>query len=196
MSRKITENFSFWEFAPNSVKDKKSWMPDSEYQNEMVCTLARNLQIIRSLLPPKCQMSIISGMRHPDDFIRLKKQGYNPSETSDHNFGYSVGLTKGGDKFKRFGPTYNFSVGAADVSPKGISAWDLFKLSIDAVNGKKCTFGQVIYEKNPKSGSEWVHYGNDPAAFFSPWVVILMRRNRFMTSTDNGKTYNIIQPLR
>jgi hypothetical protein len=52
--------------------------------------------------------------------------------------------------------------------------------------------GQVIWEKNPKTGSEWIHIGNDWTYIFgAPEVVegINKTRKKYLMSLDNGVTY-------
>ena len=112
MSQKITKNFSFYEFRPKGRP--KSWMPTSEFQKRLIVNLAKNLQTVRTALPNGSWIQITSGVRSASDYTRLIKAGYRPSKTSDHNFGNAVQLNTNTAKYKKFGPTYNFSVGAAD----------------------------------------------------------------------------------
>lgn len=188
--QKITENFSFWEFKPKNAR--KTWMPSSEYQKDMIRNLAESLQIVRSSMPRDAWMQITSGVRSADDFERLKKAGYHPSETSDHNFGYAVPLSKGTAKYKKYGPTYNFAIGAADVVPKGIKVTELFSIAMSRTKAGLCHFGQVIYEKNPSTGAEWVHFGADPRPFFSPHIIRFLNRVQFMQSLNGGKSYEVV----
>ena len=167
-----------------------SW-PDI-LQDKLVVTLAENLQVVRSQLPKKAYMKITSGVRTLGDFNRLIKIGYRPSKTSDHNYGFAVPLSKNNKKFKIFGETYNFAVGAADTQAEGVDSTYLFTLSMKLVNEGKCNFGQVIYEKNPETGAIWVHYGNDPALFYSEEIVKMINRTRFLKSLDGGKTYSVV----
>jgi len=186
----ITKNLSFYEFKPKN--SPKAWVPNSIYQKMMIINLAENLQIVRDKMPTGSYMKVTSGVRLLSDYSRLKSAGYNPSETSDHNCGVSIPLRKDTDKFKKFGETYNFSIGAADIVPIGMSVLDLFKLSFRLIKEGMCNFGQVIYESNPKNGSEWIHYGNDPADFFSKKIVKLINRQKFLQSLDGGKTYTVV----
>ena len=52
---------------------------------------------------------------------------------------------------------------------------------------ERVDFGQVIYEYNPATKSEWIHLGNDPEQIFSDKVVV--SRKKYLMSLDNGKTY-------
>lgn len=187
MYKKITSNFYYFEFRPKSRT--KAWIPSGEYQRILIKNLAKNLQIVRSAMPKNSSIMVTSGLRMTSDFARLKKAGYNPSTTSDHNFGNSVPLKINSKKYKKYGPTYNFSVGAADCVPLKMAAIDLFNLAVDFTRKKKCRFGQVIYEKNPVTGAEWVHFGGDPVYVFSDHIVKFIKRTRFMKSLDGGKGY-------
>lgn len=187
----ITKNFSFWEFKPKNAK--KTWMPTNKYQEELIRNLAENLQIIRSAMPAGNSMSITSGVRSPSDFERLIAAGYQPSSTSDHNCGYAVSLNKGTSKYKKYGPTYNFAIGAADIVPRGgMTVEELFSLAISKTKAGLCHFGQVIYEKNPATGAEWVHFGGDPRPFLAPHLIRFLGRQQFLQSLDGGKSYQVV----
>ncbi len=189
----ITKNFSNYEFRPK--ESPRSWSPDNKYQRILLRILVENLQIIRNEIPPGASMGVTSGVRSLSDFDRLTLSGYKPSKTSDHNFGSSIRLDCNNRKFKTFGSTYNFSIGACDIVPTRISAWDLFKLSFRIVKEGMCNFGQIIYERNPSKGWEWVHYGNDPSEFFSEEIVKMINRQKFMKSIDGGETYSIVSSI-
>ena len=189
----ITQNFSFYEFRPNG--QPSSWKPNSEYQRMLIIELAKNLQVVRSAMPSGAFMRVTSGVRLLNDYKRLITAGYRPSKTSDHNCGIAVPLDPSKSKFKKYGETYNFAVGASDVVPNGMSVWDLFKLSFRLVKESMCNFGQVIYEKNPSDGSEWVHYGNALEPFFSDKIIKMIGRQRFRKSTDGGITYSIVNNI-
>ena len=159
----------------------------------LIVNLAENLQIVRDKMPTGSYMKITSGVRLLSDYDRLRASGYNPSKTSDHNCGVSIPLINGTKKFKKFGETYNFAIGAADIVSIGMSTWDLFKLSFRLTKEGMCNFGQIIYEKNPTNGSEWVHYGNDLEPFYSKKIINMIGRGKFMKSIDGGKTYSVIE---
>ena len=178
MHKKITPNFFYYEFRPKA---------------RLLQNLAQNLQIVRSAMPENTSLHITSGLRAPADFARLKKAGYNPSPTSDHNFGNAVPLKINTVKYKKYGPTYNFSVGAADSVPVEMETIDLFHLAIDLTKKKKCRFGQVIYEKNPATGAEWVHFGGDTEYVFSDEIVKFLNRIQFMESLDGGRSYKPVE---
>jgi len=182
----ITQNFSFYEFRPHDKS--KSWLPDNDYQEFLLRILATNLQVVRDKIPDGSYMKITSGVRTPSDYDRLILSGYRPSSTSDHYCGTAINILDY-RKRKKFGSTYNFSVGAADVQPVGITARQLFNLSFRLVKEQMCDFGQVIYEKNPSTGAEWVHYGNSLKKLFSEKIISMIGRIQFMQSIDGGLTY-------
>jgi len=189
MSQKITKNFSFYEFRPKGKP--KSWLPTNEFTKMLITNLTTNLQVVRSVLPKRCWMQITSGVRMPEDYKRLVKVGYKPSTTSDHNFGNSVPLKVNSRKYKKYGPTYSFSVGAADCVSHNLNVRDLFNIACELTKGNKCRFGQVIYEENPKTGAQWVHFGADPTYYFSEKIVQFIGRYPFLVSLDGGKSYQI-----
>jgi hypothetical protein len=190
MSRKASKNFYYYEYAPKG-KDSK-WMPETANLERMVATLAMNMQIVRDHMPSGSSISITSAIRSPEDTKRLIAAGYNPSATSDHNYGNPVPIKAGTDKAKKYGLVYAYSVGAADCVPGGgkISTLDMFKLCVSLNVEGKTSFGQVIYEKNPK-GSDWVHLGNDPSVILSDVMESFIGRQKYLQSFDNGKTYSI-----
>ena len=190
MNQKITKNFSFYEFAPNGAET--NWLPDNQYQKMLLMILANNLQIVRSQMPTYSFITISSAVRLKSDFDRLKAEGYNVSETSDHNYGNSVLLTPGTNKYKKFGPTYIFSVGAADCVPTGITPKELFNIAMQLIKSNKCKFGQVIHELDPVTKKEWVHFGGYENYFFSEQMVKFLGKKMFLQSIDGGKTYKEI----
>ena len=188
----ITPNFSFYEFRPYGKI--KSWVPDNDYQEFLLRMLADNLQIIRNNFPIGAFMKVTSGVRTLDDFERLIRAGYTPSSTSDHYCGTAV-KTINHVKRKKFGDTYNFAVGAADIEPVGITAKQLFNLSFRLVKEQMCDFGQVIYEKDPARGKEWVHYGNSLKRILSKEMISRIGRIQFMQSIDGGRSYTEVTSI-
>jgi len=190
VNQKITDNFSYYEFRPRNAPS--NWLPDNNYQALLIKVLAENLQVIRSAMPYGSSITITSGARNESDIQDLLNSGYNPSETSDHLCGISVKLNKNNPKYIKFGPTYNFTCGAADCVPNGMSISDFFILAMNKTKANHCRFGQVIHEYNPDTKAEWVHFSNDPSTFFSSPVVSLINRQKFLESKDGGKTYQTI----
>lgn len=191
MSNKITDNFYYYEFAPKG--SLKSWKPVNKYQKYLIDMLATNLQVLRTDFPKGSFMKVTSGVRTEQDLVRLESQGYHPSKTSDHYFGFAPRIDRYSYKYDRFGPTYNFSSGAADIVPVGgLSTQDLFKMAIDYYKSGRVHFGQVIFEYNPRTGVSWVHFSNDYKSLFNSEIVTLLNKKRFLSSNNGGKSYEIV----
>jgi hypothetical protein len=139
-------------------------------------------------------MKISSGVRTLADYNRLVKQGYNPSVKSDHYCGEAVPLQPDSTNYNKYGATYNFAVGAADIIPVGMDAMQFFSQAMSLTIDGKCNFGQVIYEYDTSTHNEWVHFGNDPSAYFSKKICDFFARAKFMKSVDGGKTYSVVTP--
>ena len=172
--KKLTNNFKLSEFIKVDPND---------YQLALLQLLADNLQLVRDFLqefalPKKTvSISISSGVRTQADYDRLVKNGYNPSKTSDHFCGLQL-LSK---------PT----LGAADIVVKNCSL-SMKEIAAKIIQWDKdglVHFGQVIYEKNPKTGSEWIHLGNDSTLIFNYNFAQVVKRQKYLMSLDNGKTY-------
>jgi len=184
---KVTNNFSYYEFGPSGCK--VTWVPDNEYQKRLIKDLAQNLQVLRDIA--KVPIKIMSGVRSMDDYYRLQGSGYNPSETSDHFCGVAVPIKPTSTKYKKFGSTYNFAVGAGDCIPNGMSVRTFFELAMKAYVDSKVKFGQIIYEKDPVKKVEWVHVSNLYEHYFSSSTVAWLGKTKFMQSVDGGKNYTI-----
>lgn len=170
---KLTANFKLSEFTNHDIND---------YQLSLLQNLANELQVVRNRLQEhksgnrEVSITIISGVRTMEDYKRLLLSGY-PSQSSDHFCGLQMNCK----------PT----IGAVDIRVNNCSMnmknIALFIRSL--VLGYDCSFGQVIYEKNPKTGSEWIHLSNDPKLIFRPNIASSIKRSQFLMSLDNGKTY-------
>ncbi len=188
---KITKNFSYWEFGPKGCS--KSWIPDNAYQRILISNLAENLQKLRDeakiVAGHTVSIHITSGVRTIADYYRLQGAGYHPSPTSDHFCGLAIPIVESSPKRKKFGETYNFSVGASDCVAKGMRQIDFFKLAMRCHRESKAHFGQVIYEKH--KNSEWVHLSNPYEEYFSHWMIDWLGRKPFLKSIDGGKNYKV-----
>ena len=173
---KLAKNFSLSEFTKTDVTD---------YQLSLLKILAGELQKVRDFLQDfksgksAVSISINSGLRTQADYDRLKKSGYNPSATSDHFCGLQL----------QGKPT----IGAADIAVKNCSLTlrEIASKIIELDKFGDVHFGQVIYETNPKTGSEWIHLGNDWTQIFHPDIDV--SRTKYMQSLDNGKTYQAVK---
>lgn len=182
MKHKLSKNFSSSEFT------KKSWtkLPVSkQYLLKSLCSSV--LQPARDVLGP---LKITSGLRTQADYNRLKKQGYNPSSTSDHNFGNAAKLTPSNRRYKSFGEVYNYSVGAADIIPANVPVWEAFEILVEMSEKGTINPGQIIYEKK-KNGVEWIHISNHPELVYSRAFInqTKLNKTRYLTTRDGGKTY-------
>ncbi len=187
---KITTNFWYHEFAPYGAGS--SWVPQNKIMQLMIKNLAKNLQIVRSLFPDAIFV-VSSGVRSLVDYARLVDLGYYPSKTSDHYFGQAIPLDPSTEKYKKFGAFYCFSVGAADILPRGVSVLKVFRTAVDLDLREKVFFGQIIYERGGVEDVERIHFGNDPDCFYQPSVCEFFKRTKYLTSVDGGKTYQVFK---
>lgn len=174
----LSKNFKLSEFTS---------VDQSDYSIALLKLLASQLQIVRNNLQEyakdrkkQVSISISSGVRTQADYDRLKKSGYNPSETSDHFCGLQL-------KCK---PT----LGAADitVSNCSLSLHDIASMIIYWNIEGYVNFGQIIFEYNPKTKSAWIHVGNDWNSIFASTFLkdfYDINRKKYLMSLDNGKTY-------
>ena len=170
--KKLTTNFKLSEFTKTDP---------TEYQLTLITILAGEIQKIRDRLQEfkkgtrDVSITITSGVRTQADYDRLKKRGSNPSATSDHFCGLQLTAT----------PT----LGAADIQVRNcsMSLKKIAALIIEMDKREEVRLGQIIYEKNPETGSEWIHLGNDWNMIFRDRIPF--KRKKYLMSTDNGKTY-------
>ena len=175
---KLTPNFKLSEFTSTDL---------TLYQIALVKLLANNLQKVRDFLQqfkkdPKKNVciGISSGVRTQSDYDRLIKKGYNPSKTSDHFCGLQLSCKP--------------CIGAADIYITNctLKYKDVAAKLIEMDKAGEIDFGQIIYEYNPNTRSEWIHLGNDwEKVFNDPGIIesINKTRKKYLMSLDNGKTY-------
>jgi len=191
---KLSTNFHLSEITSLPV----SSIPGSRLH--LMLSLCKDiLQPIRDFLG--VPVKVTSGMRDMDEYHRLIKKGYYPSETSDHFFGVPVPIRK---KYKRskYGSLYTLSVGAVDIVPAGGASRAFKRLILNANEedgtitlpfsggDKKISIGQMILEKRR---SYWIHISNSPLLVYSQgFVDRYLRRTHFLESLDNGQTYRRI----
>lgn len=190
---KVSEHFWFSEF---SERDPSILTTIQMY---MVKHLAQNiLEAIRTYLGQafgaEVSIKIVSGVRFPSDHNRLKKQGFNPSETSDHLFGNIVKL-RNPAKIRVYGKYFQFSVGAADIMPScgAKEAWDVLaphfvrERSCIALPNGDVKIGQIILERRR---SFWLHISNPKELVYNSFVAeTFLKVEPFLQSMDNGTTY-------
>lgn len=190
---KISQNFNLYEF----MNKKREITPIQVFMLQNLCI--KILEPIRTFL--NCPIKITSGIRFPGDINRLRKEGYNPSETSDHLYGNVVKL-KSLNKKAKYGDYYSFSVGAADIIPAigALSAWNILKkyfniysnevnLPINNNRTINIRIGQIILEKR---NSYWLHVANPSNLIYSlKFIQNFIKRKPFLISEDNGKNYTV-----
>lgn len=176
---KLSKNFSLSEFATSDV---------TPYTLALLKLLASQLQIIRNALQEYAvdtkkavSITINSGVRTQADYDRLVKSGYNPSKTSDHFCGLQLLCS----------PT----LGAADIKISNckLKLYEVAEKIMKMNDDGKIDVGQVIYEYNPKTKSDWIHIGNDWNSIFNADFLkdfYKVTRKKFLMSLDNGKTYS------
>lgn len=189
----LSEHFFFDEFVKESNPTLTSiqwYMLQSLCQNILEPLRAFAGQVSRI----KNRFDITSGIRFPSDRARLISQSYHPSETTDHDFGQAVKLTRE-KNIAKYGLYYYYSVGAADVVP-ACGAEFLFEKckpffkpgehTIDLPEGK-IRVNQFILEKGKKS--YWLHVSNHPSILYQEPVVNFLGKDCFLQSLDNGSSY-------
>lgn len=190
---KLSDNFWFSEFSNRDPSVLTS------IQLYMIKNLAeRILQPIRNYLTDvfakDVSIKIVSGVRFPSDLNRLRAQGYNPSETSDHLCGNIVKL-RSSAKIRVYGKYFQFSVGAVDILPScgAKEAWDVLaphfvrEHSCIALPNGNVKIGQIILEKRR---SYWLHVSNPKKLVYNSFVAeTFLKVEPFLQSMDNGMTY-------
>ena len=189
----ISDHFWFSEFC------KRDHHILTVLQMHMIQNIARGIlepirEFLGKQLSREVKIKIISGVRFPSDHNRLKKQGFNPSETSDHLFGNVVKL-RNPVKIRQYGKYYQYSVGAVDILPEcgAKEAWDILRPCFSREESaiylpdKEVRIGQIILEKRQ---NYWMHISNPGSSIYNEFVAdTFLKRKPFLVSTDNGSTY-------
>lgn len=153
------------------------------------------LQPIRNFLG--CRIKVTNGLRTATDRERLKAAGYNVSETSDHDFGETVALSRT-SKIARFGGFYSYSVGAGDIIPACGAEAAYWKLRpyFDPVTGElnlpaqNINVGQLILEHGK---TYWIHASNPATLVYTNvFAQKFLKKSPFLISLDNGRTYQSV----
>lgn len=184
---KLSDHFSLGEFTREA---ENRFSPTQIFLLQSICQ--NILEPMRAFL--SCPIKVVSGVRTRGDYDRLIKQGYHPSETSDHFFGETVPLSRA-TKIQRFGPTYSYSVGAADIMP-ACSAEEAFSrmrqyfrpaTGIVELPNMNVKIGQLILER---SKTYWLHVSNPATLVYSEiFADRYLKKAPFLMSLDNGKSY-------
>lgn len=186
----ISKNFNRDQF----VSIGRNLSPIQDYMLEHLCN-----EILEPLMDfLECDFKIKNGVRFPTDNNFLRKEGENPSETSDHLFGNVIKIKSQG-KRNRWGDYFSHSVGAADVIPsigakrafqKLIPCFDKTNRCINIPN-RTIKIGQVILEN--KNGNYWIHISNPSNLIYcNDFSHRFLYRSPFAISSNNGQNYSEI----
>lgn len=185
--KKITNNFYYYE-----VERKGFPKVPTKMEVFLLQYLFGNLQVIREVA--KRSFRISDCRRTITKYESMLLRGYYPSETSDHFWGQKI-KTRSAKKKKRYGPVYECSMGAIDFVP-AFKCFEVFELAVRYNKAGMVDFGQIIYEKNPKTGAEWIHISNSPSLLYTKFVIdsFSLKRGKYMITKNGGKTYRIYKP--
>ena len=166
------------DYAP-SVKQKYMW------------TVAKDkvLNPIREHLG--VPVFVTSGLRNGiTDYNRLKKQGYYPSFSSDHNAGLTIAIPKDHIKHKKYGDNFDLSTFALDIDgnfDKKQLCRDMYltvnKLISESderfVKGLIHDFKQLICEEQIKNGKtiDWIHLSLPYDSIYTPELAKHINKN-------------------
>lgn len=130
---------------------------------------------------------IVDCCRGIAEYNTLIKKGYHPSKTSDHFWGNVI--TETGTDGKTI--TSKYSVGAVDFYCPRRPMDDVFKVVREMAINLQIKPGQVILEKGFRG--KWIHISNPKNLVYADSFIEEMRiaKARFLTSSNNGKTYNL-----
>lgn len=173
--------------SKNFVLSEITSLEESSLSNLQMLMLKNICEEILEPIREFCssRIKIRSGMRTLHDYVRLKDQGYHPSETSDHFFGTPITLSNS-DKIKKYGKVYLFSVGAVDIEFLDTKTEEAFLKILS--RREKFKVGQIILEK---MNSFWIHISNPPTLVFSDRVFTnLLYRQKYLYSLDGGRSYH------
>lgn len=133
------------------------------------------------------RIDIVDCCRGISEYNLLKKKGYKPSKTSDHFFGNII--TEAGSNGEII--TSKYSVGAVDFYCPRKNMDEVFRIAREMAIGLKINPGQVILETGFRG--KWIHISNPKNLVYSDSFIEEMRlmKNRFLISTDNGRTYKV-----
>lgn len=166
---KLSKNFSLYEFTFSKISKKHAVLSNKDYQLLLLQKLVDNImQLVRNKFGT---VYINSGIRDKYVFDTLKKNGYNPSKTTDHSFGI---------------PEVNqFGAGAADFVMSGANLWDVYNY-IRAT----CIYGQVIIYLTGKLPT-FIHVSNPTNLIYNQKLISDMKLDKEKNLVCVGKKYII-----
>lgn len=172
----LSKNFALKEFT------KIDWAKIPKRGQDMLKAMADMLQIVRDSLNKP--LVVNSAVRDMDDYNRLKKNGYNPSKTSDHFYWNTP-------------DGYLLAVGAADVVCPSMKQTDFYNEVLKLKYAGKIKPGQLLYEKSKPASLGWCHIANNTDVFLT--ADQKKKRSEFSLkgngySINNGVDWKILQP--
>lgn len=194
MKHQITKNFWAHEIFPK--QDWEDVPNNSQYLAEHLCEYT--LQPLRNR-DSKTIINISGPSRDALDVIRLEKQGYHPSVTTDHFFGMPQTIPAQGDsnlaKIEKYGSIYTYSVGAVDIKPDiPQKKNDFMKYFLNMIMLNEAGIidaGQIILEKG--KNTYWIHVSNPVGLVYQYDFVSRMglQKTKYLTSLDNDGKYKV-----
>jgi hypothetical protein len=184
---KLSNYFNISEFTSKDFPKNPTAL-----EKYMLEQMIRRLNVVRGLI--SSPIIITDCYRDLDKYNRLIEDGYNPSPTSDHFWGQPIPTLRDKDQ-EKYGEHYTFSSGAVDfVAPK-YDMEKVFQSIIKLYNNNFINVGQCILEKNPKTGSEWIHFSNPKSTIYSNGLIeaIGISKYKFLRSDNNGKSYKAVK---
>ena len=130
------------------------------------------------------QCTPTSGLRTIDDYLRLKRNGYNPSASSDHFYGLAVPVQANNG-------VASGTIGATDLYIPGLKTLfgHIVNYFLTKYPNPVDRPRQMIYETGPNG--DWLHIANVPSRVLSPKMALAkLHPTPILYSLDNGKSYH------
>lgn len=193
MNHRITLNF--WS---NEIF-KQDWNEVSKKSQFLAESLCKNiLQPVRDL-NPDTRINISDGCRDSIDVLRLLKEGYYPSVTTDHFYGEPQVIPPCNPtnlaKIAKYGEIYTYSTGAVDMAPDipqtEKAFMDYFKWLVDLDRKGIINAGQIILEKGKYT--YWIHISNSASLIYQDDFIKEMglQKTKYLTSLNNDGKYKV-----
>lgn len=182
LKKKLSNDFWLFEFENNGFPKNPS-----NIEAYLLLCLVNSLQVLRNNIQKV--ITVTDCYRDDKRYLELIKAGYNPSPTSDHFWNQPIELLERQHpkQFKKYGSSYNTSVGATDIVCEGVKEVFDHMCSERVIYSK--LFGQIIYEK--QGVKEWLHLSNNPSVLYSGEAIseLGLERDKWLMSVDGGKNY-------
>lgn len=192
MNHRISNNFWSKEIFPGCGWEDVP--KNSRYLASHLCD--HILQPIRNT-DKRVRIDITGPARNSLDVIRLIRQGYHPSVTTDHFFGVpqtipAIGATNL-SKIERYGEIYTYSVGAVDIRPdipQTLTAFMGYYRKMVIMNeARDINAGQIILEKGKYT--YWIHVSNPVSLVYYPNFIkeMVLQKSKYLISLNNDGRY-------